>query len=75
MTMNLGNDIVIWKSNITQNMNLKNTFCTLRLKGCGFHTMPAFFNMLSGDLYFDAIIIGLFPIYLVTGQILGEDAL
>ena len=56
-------------------MNLKNTFCTLRLKGCGFHTMPAFFNMLSGDLYFDAIIIGLFPIYLVTGQILGEDAL
>ena len=75
MTLNLGNDIVIWKSNITQDMNLKNNFCTRRLKGCGFHTMPAFFNIFSGDLYFDAIIIELFPIYVVIGQILVEDAL
>ena len=32
-----------------------------------------FFNIFSEDLYFNALIIGLFYICLVTDQILGED--
>ena len=32
----------------------------------------SFFNIFSGDLYFDALIIRLFQISLVMGQTLGE---
>ena len=39
----------------------KNTLCTLYLKGWGYQEKPVFFsNLFSGDLYFDALIIGLF---------------
>ena len=33
---------------------------------------PSSFNIFSGDLYFDALIIGLFQICLVMSQALGE---
>ena len=50
-------------------MYLKNTVCTLCLRGLGFHAKPIFFsNIFSGDLYFKVLIIELFWIRLVVSQ-------
>ena len=55
-------------------MNLKNTLCTLCLRGWEFHAKPVFiFNMFSCD-YFDAFIIEVLYICLVKGVTLEEDA-
>ena len=48
---------------------MKNTVCTLCLRGLGFHAKPIFFsNIFSGDLYFKVLIIELFCIRLVISQ-------
>ena len=61
---------------INRQGNLTNTLCTLCLKGWGFHAKPVFcFNIYIGNLYFDALIIGLFYICLVIGQTFGEGTL
>ena len=40
---------------------MRNTICTLCVRGSGFHTKSVFFfNIFVGDLYFDALIIELF---------------
>ena len=52
-----------WKVKTTNiGLNLKNTFCTLCLWGWGFHVKPAFLikKKISGDVFFDVLIKGLF---------------
>ena len=45
---------------MNRELNLKCKLCTLFLRGCGFHAKLAFtFNIFTGDLYFDALVIGL----------------
>ena len=42
-------------------LHLKNRVCTLRLMGWAFHTKHVFFfNIFSGDLFFEALIIEIF---------------
>ena len=64
----------IWKVNTTNRLlNLKKTLCTLCLQGWGFYTKPDFaFNIFSGDLFFDVLIIELVYICLVMGQTHGD---
>ena len=66
--------LYIWKVNTTnRGWNLKNTFCILCLWGCGFHVkLVLFFDILSNDLFFDVLIMGLFEICLFMSQTLGE---
>ena len=55
-------------------LNVENTFCTLCLRGWGFHAKPVYFlKIFNGDLYFDTLIIGLFQIFLVMGQLVGKE--
>ena len=57
-------------------MNLKNTFCTLCLRDWRFHAkLVFFFNLFSGYLHFDTLIVGPFSISLVMCQTLGESRL
>ena len=54
--------LYIWKVNTTnRGWNLKNTFCILCLWGWGFHVkLVLIFDILSNDLFFDVLIMGLF---------------
>ena len=55
---------------------MKGIFGTLCPKGWGFHAKPRFFfNLISGGLYYDALNLDLFQIFLVISQSLGESTL
>ena len=70
----LGYWYIIWKVNTTnRGLKLKNTFWTLCLWVWDFMlSLSSFFKKISGDLFFDVLIIGLFYICVIMDQTHGE---